>query len=219
MEELLSDMACVELFGPATILAMKSFSACSPLNDMPDPDNNFYPSWQYRFEVMYKYAFKAGILEPLYKKLHNRDITDCFKQELQSFSDKVKENKGAELVKEHWQANIAYAEVERLLPKAAEFVREKLSHICKWNEPSVVEQIPKLVELLDKGIPPGEIVIDVDIDESGKGTCKTDRAELPGILVAGWVYETYWQKMHDEDENMMKYNTMSRLILKACDYI
>ena len=215
-EELLSDMACVELFGPAAILAMRAFSVCSPLNDMPSPENNFYPSWQCRFEIVWKNFIDAKNIEALYSDIKNKNISKCFKEEMEQFSTLMSKGEGAGLVQKHPQAKIAYQEVERLLPEMVEFVKTHLpKDIHRWYHEKNTRQIHKLVERLDKGIPPNEVI--VEINEIADVKYKTIPAKLPAILIAGWIYETYWQKTFEEDGDTMKYKTMSRLLLKACE--
>lgn len=50
IDEILCDLACVEIFGPAAILAMRAFSSCSNMIELPSSNNNFYPPLQYRLD-------------------------------------------------------------------------------------------------------------------------------------------------------------------------
>ena len=214
-EELLSDMACVELFGPAAVLAMWAFSACSPLNDIPIP-NNFYPSNLYRFEIVWEHFIDAKNIEALCSDI-DKDISKCFKENMEQFSTLISKGEGAGLVQKHPQAKIAYQEVERLLPEMVKFVKTQLSEgIHKWHHKEITQQIPKLVERLKNGIPPNEIIIEIN-EMKDDVRYETKPAKLPAILIAGWIYETYWQKTFKENGDTMKYKTMSRLLLKACE--
>ncbi len=218
MEELLCDMACVIIFGPAALLAMRAFSACSPSNSMPNPDDNFYPSWQYRFEVVWKHIVEEGKIKILLQEFGGNEIVIPFEEELKEIGVLVASAKGTELVKKHPQARIAYAEVENLLPCAAEFVKEALpSTICRWTDQKIIEQIPNLAERLSRGIPPNEIV--EEISEIAPEKYKTTPADLVSIMIAGWIYECYWLQENKHDGGMMKYKTMCRLLLKACEDI
>ena len=213
IEELLCDMACVHIFGPAAILAMRACFNCSPLNDIPDPNNNFYPSCQYRFEVVCEHFDNQKEIETLKTKLPP-EIASCFEKNMNEIATLVGEQSGKVSVKGHLCAKIAYEEVEKLLPAAAEFVREVLAESPeKWNSAKALGQIPELVDRLRKGIPPNEII--VEINELGELKYETQAAELTSIMLAGWIYETYWQKNFIDDGSMMKFNTLSRLVLKA----
>jgi len=218
MEELLCDMACVEIFGPAAVLAMKAFSACSPSNEMPEPKNNFYPSWQYRFEVVYKHFEIAEMVQVLLEKFKNKEIIKPFEEEMKGISNLVERGEGAALIKEHPYAKIAYEQIEILLSNAIKFVRGTIPNtVCRWHDKKVLDQIPVLVERLKGGIPPNEVVGEVSGHDPEK--YNTDPAELAGILISGWIYEEYWQTEEVDDGKFMKYSTMARLILKACEDI
>ena len=217
MEELLSDMACVEIFGPAAILAMKAFSACSPRNDIPEPNNNFYPSWQYRLEIAWEHFIDLKALDPIYSKIDNEKIVETFKAEILSIQELAEKAEGKGSVHQHKFAKIAYDEVEKLIPDAVTFVKKTTSgNISKWYDKEVIDQVPSLVKRLGNGIPPNEIIINVS---KSPEEYKTEAATLPAIFLSGWIYETYWQKNFDHEDKVMKYETMSRLILKACEDI
>ena len=81
-----------------------------------------------------------------------------------------------------------------------------------------MNQIPKLLERLEKGIPPNERILEID-ETAEKQKYESESAELPAILIAGWIYETYWQNKYTPNGEIMPYDTMSRLLLKACDDI
>ncbi|MCK5613065.1 hypothetical protein KAR91_64930 [Candidatus Pacearchaeota archaeon] len=212
-EELLCDMACVHVFGPAGILAMRSFFSCSPLNEMPDPKNNFYPSCQYRFEVAWEHFVDEEKVEALRAKLP-AEIAICFEKDMNEIATLVSKKSGKVSVKEHPCAKIAYEEVGKLLPAAAKFVREVLIESSeKWNSSKAMEQIPELVDRLQKGIPPNEVM--VEVSELGELKYETHAAEFTSIMLAGWIYETYWQKNYTDSGTVMKFNTLLRLVLKA----
>jgi len=218
MEELLSDMACVEIFGPSAILAMKAFSACSPKNDIPEPDNNFYPSWQYRFEIVWDNFIKDKLskLDDVYSEIRNQDIVKCFKEDMLENECLVEKKEGEHLINKHKLAKIAYKEVKTLISDAVNFVKDNTINISKWYDKKTLNQIPTLVGRLENGIPPNEAIIEINEQE---GVYKTHPAAIPAILISGWMYETYWQEKFDSDERVMTYKTLSRLILKACEDI
>lgn len=215
MEELLSDMACVELFGPAAILAMNAFSACSAKDLLPGPDNQFYPSWHYRLEVAWG-QLDTDAYGRLLGQLQEISIAKCFIQNTAALERGVDKAPGATSLAIHPYAKIAYSHVQRLLPEARKFVKESIpSGAAKWYEDYVIQQIPSLVNRISKGLPPNEVIRIVD--EMGNGEYKTEPAYLSGLLIAGWVYESYWQKEFTTDGKLMKYMTMCRLLLKACE--
>lgn len=218
LEEILCDMACVEMFGPAALLAMRAFSAYSPENSVPEPENNFYPSWQYRIEIIWKNFINEKKLNALYSLIENKEISRTFKSEIDKIQILVNKEEGNGLVKRHKHAKIAYTKIDDILNDAVEFVKNTLSsNIEKWDDDKIISQIPKLVQRLENGIPPNEVIEEISPD---KLKYFTKGAYLPAIFMAGWVYECYWQeKKCNQDDDIMTYQTMSRLLLKACEDI
>lgn len=214
-EELLCDMACVEIFGPAAILAMRAFSSCSPQNDMPNPENNFYPSWLYRLEIVWNYILDKNSLDTLLNSITLPDVKESFKVQIEEIKTIVEQNNGAIHIKTHPLAKMAYEEVENLLPVAIEYINKKVTpKIGKWNEPSIIMEIHRLVERLYNSIPPNEIIC-----ESSDERYVTNPAHLTAIFNAGWIYTTFWENCFKDDGIIMDYNTVSKLILKALDDI
>jgi hypothetical protein len=218
MEELLCDMACVELFGPAAILAMRAFAACSPPNEMPSPATNFYPPHQYRFEVVWKYSTNKERLTLIYEKCADKEPLPFFKAEMESFERQASLEEGSKLAEKHPLAKIAYKYVNSLLPKAKQFVDGALPmSIVRWYDTKVIDQVDGLLARIQKGIPPNELIL-------SSGPCEdhayeTEPAQLDAILIAGWIYETFWQRSRRQTEHSMSYSTLSRLLLKACEDI
>lgn len=215
LEELLSDMACVEIFGPSAILAMNSFSACSKNDEIPSPSNNFYPPWNYRFEIAWKFFIDSTKLNNIYSAIGDKNIHGPFKEEMESVGELVKQSTGRRLVGSHSCADIAYKEIEKLIEVAAVFVKESLKDTTKWYNDNVIEQVPSLFFRLSNGIPPNEVICEID---ENTNTYKTIPAKIPAIFLAGWIYECCWQQNHNnEQEAISKYMTISRLLLKACE--
>ena len=217
LQEILCDMACVEIFGPAGLLAMKAFSACSAKNSIPEPANNFYPSWQYRFEIVWKYFIDEKKLERLCSNIKNEQISSSFKAEIATIKALAEKTERDKLVKSHKLARIAYSKIDKVLSSAVDFVKSTLpSNIRKWHETKILNQVPELVDRLENGVPPNEVIVEI-CPETVKYS--TEGAFLPAILIAGWIYESYWQEKYDQNQDIMKYKTMSRLLLKACEDI
>lgn len=69
--------------------------------------------------------------------------------------------------------------------------------------------VPALLMRLKRGIPPSEL---------GEPDCELSprAADLSAILVAGWVYESFWQLPAQKD-GRYEYSTLMRLVLKGCE--
>jgi len=218
LQEILCDMACVEMFGPAALLAMRAFSAYSPENSIPEPENNFYPSWQYRLEIVWNKFIDESKINYLFSSIHNTEIANSFQREIQKIKSIVEKKEGDKLVKSHKHARVAYEKIDKILDDAVKFVKKTLpSNIEKWHDKETINQIPHLVLRLENGIPPNEVIEEISSD-GDKYSAKP--ASLTTILIAGWIYECYWQAKYDyKSPDIMKYKTMSRLLLKACEDI
>lgn len=215
LEELLSDMACVEIFGPAALLAMNSFSSCSAPDDVPSPNNNFYPPWKYRFEIAWKYIIDKLKLEKLYAAINDNGIALPFQNEMLRIENTVKESAGRTIMSGSFYPNTAYKEIDSLLDEAASFVRESLKTVPKWYDERIIDQVPELVERLANGVPPNE-TIEVDRHHM---KYKSVPAEIPAMFLAGWIYECYWQTNEKDQQGKIKYMEISKLLLKACEDI
>lgn len=101
-----------------------------------------------------------------------------------------------------------------MIQEAAVFVKESLANTTKWYDDVVLKQVQGLIKRLSNGIPPNEVICEIDANAR---VYKTLPAEIPAIFLAGWIYECCWQKNSNDEQNGMKYMEMSRLLLKACE--
>jgi hypothetical protein len=186
---------------------------------MPGPENNFYPPWQLRFEVVWKHAIEEKKLQTLISSLNDKEISQAFEKHMNAIEAFVSAKKGISLVEKHPHAKIAYKNVTTLLPQAAEFVNSAIpTEVDRWDDSNVIKQIPALVQRLKSGIPPNEIVFEVsEVPDEEK--YNTSLAAVSAIVNAGWIYETHWQQSSSEDTPLLQYNTILRLVLKALDDI
>jgi hypothetical protein len=232
VHELLCDIACAELFGPAALLAMRALASFSELKTKPTRVNNFYPPMQYRLEVVWQHVIKEALGKLCPIGTEENKIIQSFKDEVEAFgknlepienseSDKNLElSEGFKFVCSDPFSKIAYIEVNKLIPEACDHVKSNLESISRWTDEKVLKQIPELVNRLQNGIPPNEIP-NISFDEVEKsGSYSPEPAELPAILIAGWMYQIYREKNGAEEEadkELLSYDTLSRLLLKACE--
>lgn len=152
LHELMCDMASAELFGPAALLAMRAFASFSVLDEMPGYHNNFYPPWQYRFEVVWQQTMGQTPLDSIWNKIPEGDVADIcqfFKNEVCSFGTTLSSGKGYKQILKESKFSISYKEVDGLVEDAYDFVKSKLPNsISRWHETKVIDQIPDLVNRL-----------------------------------------------------------------------
>ena len=233
LHELLCDMFCAELFGPASLFAMRAYASFSDWECEPGSDNNFYPPLKYRFQVVWQRSINKSALGKLWNEMSKceriQDLLRCFQTELGILKEEAaleplepereydfvqtlsEDNKSSKLLK------IAYTKINELLDDAHEYVLSCLPEgLAKWSDPDVLMQVPLLVARLKSGIPPNEIPnISYDGDSSN-GEYKRSPAELPAILLAGWIYQVF-REGRGKRGKVLPYETLSRFLLKACE--
>ena len=171
IEELLCDMACGELFGPAMFFAMRTYASFSEFLSLPSSGNNYYPSWQYRFEFVWKYAVDQKDLKKLWEEVDKhidgsvKQIGNIFKKESKKVFGSYESSIGHDHIMRS-KYKIAYEEVERWIADMQKFIKSSIpATVPRWNDKKVIEQIPEMINRLNHGIPPNEII---HIDRQGK---------------------------------------------------
>lgn len=227
LHEILCDMFCGELFGPASLLGMRAYASFSDWMAQPRSENKFNPPWQYRFEVVWQKAINKDSLDNLWDEISKHQdinsISESFRTEFDRFiNEKALGSKtGFDFVVNLPDPllGIAYSKVNDVIEDAHHYV---ISHINKmsamWRDEKVLKQIPHLVRRLQNGIPPNEIP-NFSFDEKKKmGKYSPEAAELPAILIAGWMYQVHREQSYAKrNTKLLPFETLCRLLLKACE--
>lgn len=227
LHELLCDMFCAELFGPASLLGMRAYASFSDSMAQPRPDNNFYPPWQYRFEVVWQKAINKDRLDKLWEEISKHqdihDIGESFRMEVVNFTleKALDSTSGLDFVINLPDSllPIAYRKVNDVLDDAHKYVMTRVAKMSsKWSDKRVLEQIPYLLRRLQNGIPPNEIPNFSYDNKKKKGNYSSQAAELPAILIAGWMYQVYRERNYGKrNMKLLPFETLCRLLLKACE--
>lgn len=227
LHELLCDMFCGELFGPASLLGMRAFASFSDWKTQPSPENKFNPPWQYRFEVVWQKAINKNSLDNLWNEISKHkdicSIAESFKDEVDGFINEkdLESTSGFDYVVNLPDPiiGIAYRKVNDVIEYAHHYV---MSHVKKmsamWRDEKVLKQIPYLVRRLKNGIPPNEIPNFSYNVKKRIGKYSPEAAELPAILIAGWIYQVHRERSYTKrNTKLLPFETLSRLLLKACE--
>lgn len=221
LHELMCDIACAHIFGPVALWAMAKYAIFSALKETPSPSNNFYPPWQYRFEIAWQHNITEDLQNKLLFELNKHsdlsDITNALKNTLHNYMERFNSTDGFDfLVNNHVQEiKIAYTHINELLPEAEKYIKSKqLNTIKTWNDADVIEQVPVLLRRICNNIPPNEIF---EIDDNQE--VKSKPAELTAIFLSGCIYQIYRESIQGSPgkNNTCNYHTLSRLLLKACE--
>lgn len=227
LHELLCDMFCGELFGPASLLGMGAYASFSDWMTQPSPENKFNPPWQYRFEVVWQKAINKNSLDNLWDEISKHkdihSIVESFRAEVDRFINEkaLESTSGFDYVVNlpDPMLGIAYRKVNDVIDDAHHYV---MSHINKmsalWRNEKVLKQIPYLVRRLQNRIPPNEIPnFSYDVKKR-IGKYSPEAAELPAILIAGWMYQVHREQSYAKrNTKLLPFETLCRLLLKACE--
>ncbi len=213
-EELLCDLGCACLFGPASMMTLLSRSLSYRLDALPTASNRFYPPLRYRFRVVrdHIYADSVKILDQLGSRPDIARFLGPFRKALNEFDRLASATTDDAVLKTRSDTSIAYEEVQRSISDGWEFIQSKIpAEVACWRD--TYNQVPALLERLDNRVPPSEI-------QSGTPpNFDVEPAHLSAILLAGWIYESSWTEESQTGGNRdtIDYFTLMRLILKACE--
>lgn len=208
--EILCDFGCATIFGPASIMALMSMAQCDDLDACPKPPE-YYPPWRFRFRMV---STRIGKKVRKFVKKQQKDnpgvaqYFKAFSQSLDAFEDLAKEGNDKEHINADPLCRIAYEQIDATLDAGWKYVQELVpSEVKRWEETQ--DQVPALLTQLKRGIPPSAVP-ELECELSPRP------ADLSAILVAGWVYESFWQLPEQKDERY-DYSTLMRLVLKGCE--
>lgn len=208
VEEILCDLAGAAVFGPAALMSLFSMGITENL-DLPPEEPTYYPSWRNRFRaVRDRVLATCRSFRPSYSKTGNaQDYGRPYDEFLDLFETVCNDQaKGAEL---NPLAKIAYKEVERVLDSGWAFVQDRVGESI-WQ--TSAEDVAKLVDRLERKIPPSEI----EEDDDNKNPFRPPAFE--SIVIAAAIYDASWQsKKASGVTNLIDYTAFLRLVLKGCE--
>ena len=208
--EILCDLGCATVFGPAAIMAFLSMAQCDDLDACPQPPE-YYPPWRFRFRVVRdriagevrKFVGEQRTAHPSLERYF-----EAFSRSLDAFDGIAENEDDKKRINAHPLCQIAYEQIEDTLDAGWKYVDDLVpSNVKRWGETQ--KQVAALLGRLEAGIPPSEVA------EPGCAL-SPQAADLSSILVAGWVYESFWQ-LQEPSKQRYDYTTLMRLILKGCE--
>lgn len=208
--EILCDFGCATIFGPASIMALLSMAQCDDLDAPPAPPK-YYPPWRFRFRMVHGRIgdkVREFVQEQLEGDHDVREYFEAFSQSLDAFDDLAKEDNDEKQINADQLCRIAYEQIEATLDAGWEYVQGLVpSKVKRWDDTQ--DQVAALLTQLKRGIPPSAV------PEPG---CELSPrpADFSAILVAGWVFESFWQLPEQKDKRY-EYSTLMRLVLKGCE--
>ncbi len=222
LEEIISDIVAISLFGPSVLFANYEISIQYKLDHLPDEyDNNNYPPWRMRLRYLLKYLdkqnekffpFLTHIPDEKYEKnidlLYNEIINIC------------KTRTDEEEIKSDKFTDIAYRNIYSLDDEVYNFLNNYKSLTeQKLIASKLYKNIDKLLIRLENDVPPNAIEY------------KLNERIIPSIaeiINAAWFFKIAKidnilnQIYHDEStirvNTFVKKQNLNRLTLKAIEY-
>jgi len=203
--ELLCDLIGVHIFGPSSLAATIEFASRFALDVSPLQSFN-YPPWRYRLRKMLQHCeqdlidnpeigYPDKTIKPFIEWLNmGQRLTGNFGDEKVIGSNNVTKF-AYKFISDHWDE--AAKKVISMLPG-------ELAQPYRLSEHYA--NISKMVELLDRGVPPNEI-----------SHLSNQPATFQDILSAGWAFKMDQIAKKPSWGSPDEYNLLFRLILKACE--
>lgn len=218
VEEVMCDMGCVALFGPAGFLALANTAIASPLDHIPAPEH-FHPPWRFRLRATLEHCLQHGQDQSPLKRYYaalretadTATLADSLEKELNEFQATIASKSDLDLINNHAPAifKIAYAEVDQLLAPAWKFIAEQTKDSpVLWTRS--IDQVVPLIHMLRIPAPPGEIR--ATKKEPGRAPC------LSAIANAAWLFQLDQRRLqpnNDGKRHELDFRTTCRLTLKA----
>ena len=230
LEELICDLGCAAIFGPAAILAAVSFFASANFDERPMYPE-YYPPFRYRLRVMMNYPFqpdwgKPALDETLRLLASSPDVSAvvaAFQSYWQNIQLQAATKTDLAAIDRDISAKIAYAEVGPVLDRAWEYIKGLLaSASIVWTRGSSASaalpwtvnysEVPTNLRNLRMLVPCGEVKMHGE--EMGRPS------SICGIALAAWI-----NHLHDHttmiaaasQDAAEKYLRACRLFLKSLE--
>lgn len=211
LEEIISDLASLYIFGSASIFASEEYSQIFESIDRVSSPPDYYPPWRFRLRVMLVEA-EPQIRELLMYKSENpihRKIIKGLSRKVDSLVKLVSEEKDNEEINRDFERRTAYESLLTTIPQVKSFLKQELSQHAYTSEKMIKEVLP-LCERIHNHIPPNATEDD---------PFNPKIADFRAIINAGWLYRiSYLSDLHKKPEEFLKQmGIINRLLLKAVE--
>jgi hypothetical protein len=207
--ELVSDAIAVRLFGPSAIFASMDFFIREPLDEKPEEDE-YYPPTRYRWRLMLQILKDSGYVEQLNELELDTPIKATLNSTFEYLDGVVSSKSDLDVLDRDPYTRAAYAWLTKTLPDALEHARKRVSEL-NYDPIRVSQEVPRLLERLQAGVPPSEI-----------GTWpNVQPVDWRSTLVASWLL-ALWQTLEPDlsvSKRREALRTTHRLAVKGIEYI
>ncbi len=215
LEEILSDIIGVLLFGPAMLFSTLEIAIQDNMDHKPDLTNNFYPPWRLRLREMLKVIqYASQEFFPFPKNIFLGETTDIINGRFEAIKKITQDESDRKKIQDDPILKVAYKEVDEDVIEAQKYFQEQLKDLIV--KPSVLyKRLSHLVDRINNGIPPNAYENSINDREP---------ATIAEIINAAWFHKISWEdeifnREGSFDESICKKrDMMNRLTLKAIEY-
>jgi hypothetical protein len=191
--EIISDIYGYFLFGPSIIFSLYDFSTFETNLTLPSEKNDYYPMTKYRIRILMKYLLERdrGITEILST---GKEFSGYLKRHI----DRINQYLSTEDDLRLFSAERSFEKklFESSLDSIIDDIKKSIS-----GEYLDYGDIDRLFGKLEKGIPINELdSVPIDITK---------------ILFTGWIYFIKINEKYEDDEYVLNYRILMRLLLKS----
>jgi hypothetical protein len=218
MEELICDLGCAAIFGPAAIFASVSLFLGSDIDAPPVPQD-YYPPPRYRLRKTIEHAFGSdgfkSELEDLLSELGSAaDLAEwlqCLKDQWKLIDDLTKDALDLTAIDGNPAVRLAYDQIDDPLRRAWAFVKDLAkSKEITWTES--YREVPSHVRSLKNDVPCGEFRV-------GSDPCGA-ASSVNAIALSAWINELHGQAARlakDPNLALEEYLRSCRIFLKSLE--
>lgn len=214
LEELISDVAGVYLFGPSALFAMYDIVLMESLDQLPE-GHAAYPPHRYRLRLMMQILEREGYSDAL-KEVGNHSELGFEKENIISMLKMLKnitENKDDEdKIKSNPEVHLAYEWLSDTMEDAIAFTREALVEVL-YDKERIKKEVPDLIARIAMGIPPNEINVYPNLQV----------VDWRSAILSAWLYKINGKKMgkkkEPEDIGGSDIERLQNITLRAVEHI
>lgn len=213
LTELMCDMGAASLFGPAALWTISGFAASQDLDTPPSGENQFYPAWRLRVQVVLDYILQIDhgeqkILElcASLRKASLGKYADAITRSLDEERQVCPDGNWRRMFADNPFMSKVYEHVIESVKRARDFIHgvsEKIND--RWT--NTCDQCPALLKRLELLVPPSELI------EIGKRDSQA--AEMSAIVLSCWIERLVAEQGGTFELN--DYRRLCRLMLKAIE--
>lgn len=209
IEELVSDYVGFLIFGASAVFAMHDLLWTGDW-DAPPAAEEWYPPSRMRLRLMLDHMEASNAIATFAKGEDKR--AQEYGASVLSFVEQAKQivavPSDQDKIKADPVLSIAYEWMEKGLPKAFEFAKNRVKDVL-FDMNSVVRQLPELLHRLELGVPP---------NETGD-SLNPQSVDFRASILAAWIYKIHGQ---DSTGNVLSAEALDKLNLQtllAVEYV